>query len=262
MTIRTISIFLAIAALAMAGCAPPVSLWHHDAQKVLESARREGARELLPAEYASFVETFNRGESLLLEQDVEQADSLFRLVLLKGGLMQANLLAERKRLADEQLRLQEEAARIESERVKALALEEEHHRLKKEAAERLRAEALARAEAEAEARRIAERQKAVKERPLLPSTPSSVAKPSPRLPPSQRFMPILYSGLLSIVPTATRFAIPANSGQGKFSVSHAMPPAKIFRKPAVTPRRGASSDPPHCLSGISLACHLFPLSDY
>ena len=166
MTIRTISIFLAIAALAMAGCAPPVSLWHHDAQKVLESARREGARELLPAEYASFVETFNRGESLLLEQDVEQADSLFRLVLLKGGLMQANLLAERKRLADEQLRLQEEAARIESERIKALALEEERHRLKKEAAERLRAEALARAEAEAEARRIAERQKAVKERPL------------------------------------------------------------------------------------------------
>lgn len=168
MTIRSIFIRLCIAALAIAvpGCAPTVSLWHHDAQKALESARREAARELLPAEYASFIETFNRGESFLLEEDIEQADVLFKLALLKGGLMEANLLAERKRLANEQLRLQEEAERNERERLKALALEEEQRRIEAEAVERLRAEALARAEAESEARRIAERQKAVRERPL------------------------------------------------------------------------------------------------
>jgi len=158
-------IYAAILLFAVSGCSTPAPLWHLKAGQILQAARSGGAPELLPSEYGSLVETFANGEDLLLQEEIEKADQLFKLAILKGELLNENLTTEKKRLAAAEkmrlLRLQQEKDRIEAIRL-------ENEKRKRQAEEtRARIAEQARLEAEAEARKQAERVNVQKERPLV-----------------------------------------------------------------------------------------------
>jgi len=164
MTVRLFVLLFSLVLLE--GCAPRTPLWHLQATQMLNTVTVEGAPDLLPSEFASVSDVFARGEFFLKAEEVEEADRFFQLALVKGELLKENLVAEKKRIVEEDRLRREEAERIERERLQALALEEERRRLA-EVAARLKAVELARAEAEA--RRLMERAKQVKEPPLLNS---------------------------------------------------------------------------------------------
>ncbi len=112
--------FLAIAALSViipSGCAPALPRWRQDARIVLDAARLDGADKALPAEYGSAQDTFNRGEALLREGDVENAEMCYRFALLKTQLLEESFAAEMVCRADEaRRRAQEEKLALERER--------------------------------------------------------------------------------------------------------------------------------------------------
>jgi nucleoid-associated protein YgaU len=159
--------------LSIAGCSTPAPLWHQQAGQIIKAARTDGASALLPSEYGSLVDSFSKGENLLLEEDVEEADQLFKLIILKGQLLNENLKAEKIRIAEiERMRLLEqqklETQQLEKERIEAIERANENRRREAEEV-RARIADQARIDAETEIRRQAERQKAQKERPLVAS---------------------------------------------------------------------------------------------
>ena len=154
--------------LVSAGCSTPAPLWHLKADQIIQAVRSNGAPALLPSEYGSLVDTFAKGENLLLLEQVDEADQLFKLVLLKGELLNKNLADEKLRLSElERLRILEQQQR---EKERLLAIERENENRRREAEKVLaRIAEQARLDAEADARRLAERQKAQRERPLVTS---------------------------------------------------------------------------------------------
>lgn len=161
-------IYVVLFMLAIAGCSTSRPLWHSQAGLIVQSARSAGAQALLPSEYGNLSETFERGENLLLEDEIEQADQLFQLVILKGKLLNENLNAEKRRLAEiERMRLLEQQ-QLEKERLEAIAREKEIRRREAEAVLARIAEQ-ARLQAAEDASRQSERLKIQKERALVAS---------------------------------------------------------------------------------------------
>ncbi len=101
-------------------------VWQQEARAVYERARMNGAEKLLPEECRSVDETLLFGESLLLEDEPEEADKYFHLAWTKGKLLEVDLLKEKFRLAYI-ARLKEAAEEREHERQRAL--QEEKNRL-------------------------------------------------------------------------------------------------------------------------------------
>jgi nucleoid-associated protein YgaU len=166
-------IFAVFLMLAMTGCSTPAPLWHQQAGQIIQAARTGGAPSLLPSEYGSLVDAFSKGENLLLEEDVEEADQLFKLIILKGQLLNENLIAEKRRVAEvERVRLLEqqnlEKQQLEKERLEAIERANESRRREAEEV-RARIANQAKIDAETEVRRQAERLKVQKERPLVAS---------------------------------------------------------------------------------------------
>jgi len=125
---------------------------------------------MLPAEFASLEETYSRGELLLLNDEVEEADLLFQLAFLKGEVLQENLSAEKSRQAEAKRLLREKEERSEQARLKLIAQEEERRRREAEAVlARIAEQARMRQVSDAEAALQAERQKVPKERLLVTS---------------------------------------------------------------------------------------------
>ena len=120
--------FLAIATLSViipSGCAPALPRWRQDARIVLDAVRLDGADKALPAEYGSALDTFNGGEALLREGDVENAESYYRFALLKTQLLEEGFAADTVRRAEEAWRrVQEE--KLARERERALQDEQLH----------------------------------------------------------------------------------------------------------------------------------------
>ncbi len=115
----------------VSGCAPALPVWRQDARVVFERARMNGADKLLPDECRSVGETLLLGESLLQDDEPEEADKYFHLAWTKGKLLEVDLLKEKFRLAYI-ARLKEAAEQRERERQQAL--QEEHNRLLREQA--------------------------------------------------------------------------------------------------------------------------------
>lgn len=136
------------------GCTTPVPLWRQDAFSLLARVKSEDAKKMLPAEYRSIEELLLRGDSLVRENAIEEADKLYLLAWSKANLLEKNLLQEKRRLTEEKQR-KEEAKRLELQRQQAL--EEETRR---QAEERIAVEKAAR---EAEARRLAEKSERLKQ---------------------------------------------------------------------------------------------------
>ena len=131
-----------------AGCAPSTPLWREQARAVLDSARREGVDTALPAEFDSTQECFNRGEAILRDDEVEEADQYFRLAWLKGEILEKNYAAEKVRRAEEERRIRQEELEAQKQR----AILAGQHSLTREKVE------------SAEARAKVERSKQAKER--------------------------------------------------------------------------------------------------
>lgn len=142
--------------LTAAACATQPPLFRAQASGELERLKAEGGERLRPAEYASTLQAFLKGEALLLGNEREEAERYYQLTLIKAELMDRELREEARRQAEE-ARLAEEKKRAELE---FRARQEE--------------ERLARARAEAQAQREAaeaERRKArpAKEQPQVSS---------------------------------------------------------------------------------------------
>ena len=162
---RTFSVTLLCLLFYLAGCGPTVSVWHRDATNMLHMVQQEGASGAMQAEYESLFETYSKGESLLKEDEIEDADRFFQLAIIKGDILRQKLFAEKRRLAEEERKRREEARQRELARVQALAREEEERRLKEEVDAQAWVAEKTRLEAEAEVRRQNE-QRAAKERSL------------------------------------------------------------------------------------------------
>ncbi|HLO26651.1 MAG TPA: LysM peptidoglycan-binding domain-containing protein [Geobacteraceae bacterium] len=112
----------------------------------------KGAQKEFPDEYWSAFGTLKRGEELLREDEVEEADDFYRLAWTKGKVLEKDL-AELKARREEEARLKAEAERREAERLRAL--KEEEDRIARE-----------RKDAEVQARKTSEKSRQAKERQL------------------------------------------------------------------------------------------------
>ena len=135
---------------ALTGCASKPPLYRHEAIASLERVRGEG-ETLLPAQYASMLEAYQKGESLLERDEADEAERYFELALLKGSLLEREIQAEKAR-REEAARLAEERRRVELER----QAREEAERAAKAKAEAL-AQALILAQAQREAAELERR---------------------------------------------------------------------------------------------------------
>ena len=151
--------------LALTSCSTTIPLWRQEARTVLERTRAENGDKILPAEFRSVEDLILKGEVLLKEDEVEDADKLFLLAWSKGSLLEKNLVAEKQRLKEE-ARRREEALRLEIE--KKLAMEEESRRIAREKFEAIKAAQEAEARKVAEKAEKAERARQARERQLSP----------------------------------------------------------------------------------------------
>ena len=132
---RRLQAITALFFVAAAGCATSPPRWRQEARIELDAARLGGADKIFPGEYGSAQETFQQGETLLLEDEVQDAEECFRLAWLKGKLLEQNFAAEKARLAEEAHR-KILAEKLEMERQRALLEERQRAaREKTEAAE-------------------------------------------------------------------------------------------------------------------------------
>ena len=134
MSTRLIILFLLFVGLT--GCASDELHWRHDAGLLHDRLRLTGADKLLPDEFNSLEETLKRGAACLEESDGEASGKFYRLALTKGLLLEQNVAMERERrteaarlkaaveqrelkrqraIQEEQLRLAEEASRVETD---------------------------------------------------------------------------------------------------------------------------------------------------
>lgn len=125
--------------LTAAACATQPPRFRDEALVKLEEIKLAGGERLKPAEYASSLQAFLKGDALLAANETEDAERYFQLTLLKGEFLERILAEEARKTAEAAL----EAAR-QAER-------ERQQKLEAERVAKARAEARARAAAEAAA---------------------------------------------------------------------------------------------------------------
>ena len=115
---------------------------------LLGRIKQEEGEKILPAEYKSIEDLILKGELLVREKEIEEADKLFLLAWSKGNLLEKNLILEKQRMAAEAKSLEE-----------AKFLEEQRKRILDEQTRKLTEEKLAAVKAarEAESRRLADK---------------------------------------------------------------------------------------------------------
>jgi hypothetical protein len=165
MTARLFLIFITVVLLSVMGCSQPAPLWNSRAKQVFDAVKAEGAPQLLPQEFSNLYSVYTNAESLLKDEEIEKADSLFQLAFTKGELLRDNLVREKLRLAEaERLRrAEEEQLQL---KLQTLAREEEERRRREAEAALADIARKAKLEAEAQARLQAEKQKAAREKSL------------------------------------------------------------------------------------------------
>ncbi|GFO65065.1 LysM peptidoglycan-binding domain-containing protein [Geomonas paludis] len=132
--------------LSAAACATQPPRFRDEAAAKLDQLKLEGGERLRPAEYASVLQAFLKGDAYLMESEQEEADRYFQMTILKGDLLAQEVAEEKARRLAEAARLAEEQRRAELERLARL---EEERLVKAQAAEKARREA-----AEAERRKV------------------------------------------------------------------------------------------------------------
>ncbi|UPU34688.1 DUF4398 domain-containing protein [Geomonas paludis] len=139
-------LIILLLSLSAAACATQPPRFRDEAAAKLDQLKLEGGERLRPAEYASVLQAFLKGDAYLMESEQEEADRYFQMTILKGDLLAQEVAAEKARRLAEAARLAEEQRRAELERLARL---EEERLVKAQAAEKARREA-----AEAERRKV------------------------------------------------------------------------------------------------------------
>ena len=142
--------FIALLLLCtLAACASEPSRFRGQALGTLQRVKLSGGETLFPAEFGSLRDAFEKGESLLKEEDDEDAESYFQLTLLKGSLLERELgqeqarrkeaarLVEQEKKAELERRAQEEAKTMAVETDKQMAVANAIKRTKDENARKL-----------------------------------------------------------------------------------------------------------------------------
>ena len=103
----------------MSGCAHIVPQWRDAAESSIMGVYIKGARKEFPAEYDNTLDIFKKGEELLREDEVEDADSYYHFAWTKAKLLEKELSELKTRRAEE-ARLKAEAEQREAERLQDL----------------------------------------------------------------------------------------------------------------------------------------------
>jgi LysM repeat protein len=151
---NTLILMAVLPGCLISGCSQSLPLWRGDAATVFDRARSHGADKLLPEEFKSVEETLVTGEVLVLQHKPKEADAFFHLAWTKGKVLEANLAAEKLRLA-KAAELKAEAEKRDREQQKSLLEEQQESRQEK-----------AETEVAPEARKKAEKPRQSKDRPL------------------------------------------------------------------------------------------------
>ena len=117
----------------MAACASEPSRYRGEAYATLERLKGKGGETLFPAEFKSVLAAWHSGETLLREEEDEEAESYFYLTLMKGSLLEKELREERARKeaarraeelkkAELEARAREEAKRLAESKSKSQTL--------------------------------------------------------------------------------------------------------------------------------------------
>jgi nucleoid-associated protein YgaU len=111
----------------LAACSAPTPTWRSRVTALVTELGRQDAPRLFPQEYGNLVETFEHGEAVLhVQGDDEEADGYYLLALQKGELLNVELRRLKLRQAElERLRLAEQKARAEEERLLGAAAKAE-----------------------------------------------------------------------------------------------------------------------------------------
>ena len=96
-------------------CATRPPRFRNEALAKVQQVKMDGGESLAPAEFASVLQAFSKGEALLSQQDQEGAERYFYLTLLKGALLEQAVQHEDARRKEAALRA-EEQKRVELER--------------------------------------------------------------------------------------------------------------------------------------------------
>ena len=132
--------------LTAAACATQPPRFRDEAAAELDRLKFEGGERMRPSEYASVLQAFMKGDAYMMDEEYREADRYFQLTLMKGELLEREVVAEKERRLAEAARLAEEKRRLEQER---LARIEAERLAKAKAEEKARAEA-----AEAERKKV------------------------------------------------------------------------------------------------------------
>ncbi|HJV35944.1 LysM peptidoglycan-binding domain-containing protein [Geomonas sp.] len=135
---RTLIALLLVFALAACATEPP--RYRKAALGALVRVYSAGAETLFPGEFRSTMETYGKAEALQKEGERDQSEEFYYLTMLKGELLEKEIVQLKARQREEELKRQEERKRAELAR----QAQEEANRLA-----RLQAEAQAQAQREA-----------------------------------------------------------------------------------------------------------------
>ena len=113
------SLVIALALIVtVSGCVHAAPRWKDEAKSVMTGAYNNGAQKEFPSEYGSALDALRKGEYLVTEDRVGEADSYFRLALTKGKLLEKDL-AELHARREEEARRRAETEQREIERLRA-----------------------------------------------------------------------------------------------------------------------------------------------
>jgi hypothetical protein len=126
MSLRHISLIIALLLFVLAGCATPQPRFRQEAVAVWNDAGREGYALSLPSGYRQLHSDLSQGEKLLHEGEVEEADQRYQEVIRRGRELKRQNAEVKAREEAERV---EEAARLKAE---ALKLEAERLRVRQE----------------------------------------------------------------------------------------------------------------------------------
>jgi len=120
---RSLLVIALVLIVTVSGCVHAAPRWKDEAKSVMTGAYNDGAQKEFPSEYGSALNTLKKGEDLLMEDRVEEADNYFRLALTKGKLLEKDL-TELNARREEESRHRAEAEQREIERLQILKEEE------------------------------------------------------------------------------------------------------------------------------------------
>jgi len=128
-------VIVTVLIIAVTGCSHVVPSSRNEAKTAIMDVYARGAQKEFPVEYRNALDTFMKGEGLLAEDEVDDANELFLFALTKARLLDWELASLKARREEEARKLKLEAEKREKERQDALKEAERKTTLEREETE-------------------------------------------------------------------------------------------------------------------------------